>query len=549
MISTTKKYTLILLALIFTFSGCSNIDDYLDKAEAGGMTPEQVFTDYTLSERFLANVYSSLTSEYSVKYSAASDEAESPHGTAAENEINNGVFTPARNPYNIWTRLYQSIRKANIFLENAEKIPALNNDQVLGKPRMKGEAHFLRAFYYAELFKRWGAVPIIETVFDVNEDMNIPRNTVEETVDFIISECDKATLLLPVEYTANHLGRATKGAAMALKARVLLYAASPLHNPSGQAGKWKDAADAALEVMNLNHYALHNDYKLLFHTRISDEIIFQHTVNYVDFSLETFVPSQGGQVGVAPLQNIVDEYEMANGQLPVLGYNSDGTPIVNLTSGFNPLQPYTGRDPRFYMSILYNNSDWRGEKIFTYSGAPSDGINGGFNNTPTGYYLAKTVDENSSLTPSRRNGSQFWIYMRYAEVLLNYAEAMNEYLSTPDKSVYDAVNEIRSRTGVNMPPLPTGLKKEEMRIKIRHERRIELAFEAQRFWDVKRWRIGENVMKEAYGMLVSKTSGGTYEYKRFLVENRIHSPAFDLFPIMQTELNRNKALVQNPGYN
>src|SRR5690606_37252066 len=183
----------------------------------------------------------------------------------------------------------------------------------------------------------------------------------------------------------------------------------------------------------------------------------------------------------------------------------------------NPERPYENRDPRFYMSILFNGATWRQQPVYTYQGAPLDGIGGGFNNTTTGYYLAKMVDQNSSRTPSVQNGNYYWIYFRYAEILLNYAEALNETLSSPNVEVYGAVNEIRGRQGVNMPPLPTGLSKEEMRAKIRHDRRIELAFEGHRYFDIKRWRIGTTVMPEVYGMLITRTPTGDFEYERFLV--------------------------------
>ncbi|WP_343702031.1 RagB/SusD family nutrient uptake outer membrane protein [Chitinophaga sp.] len=537
------------IATCLAVTSCKKVDDYLDKAESGGQTLEQVFGSFVQSERFLANVYSRLPSEYATKYCNASDEAKSPHGTSAENQINNGVFSPAGNPYNNWTATYQAIRSVNIFLANAHKIPVLNAEQEKDKPRMTGEAHFLRAFFYADLFRRWGGVPIIEQPLDVTENMQIPRNTAEEVVEFIVKECDAATELLGTEYTSNHLGRATKGAAMALKARVLLYAASPLHNPSGAAAKWERAAAAAKDIMAMQFYELHNNYKLLFHTRVSKEIIFQHTVNYTDYTLQTFIPSLGGQVGVAPLQNMVDEYEMSNGQQPFLKGQTGLAPAINPASGYNPANPYVNRDPRFYMSILYNGASWHGTTVYTYFGAPSDGINGGFNNTPTGYYLAKTVDETANRTPSVRNGNNYWIYFRYAEVLLNYAEALNESLEQPSQDVYNAVNAIRSRPGVNMPPLPAGLSKEQMRERIRHERKIELAFEGHRFFDIKRWRIGLEVMPDAYGMMVTRSTSGGYQFERFFLERRVYRRHYDLFPIMQTEINRNAALVQNPDYN
>lgn len=541
-----KRIILILTTLFLV--GC-DIDKYLDKAESGGLTLDEVFGDYAQAEKFLSNIYAQLPVDYTNKYTNASDDSESPHGTAGENQINNGVFSPASNPFNNWTATYQAIRSANIFLQNADRIPVVNQNQSTGKPRMIGEATFLRAYFYAELFRRWGGVPLITEPLDINQSMQIPRNTAAEVVDFLIQECDKAADLLELEYPSIHLGRATKGAALALKSRVLLHYASALHNPSNDPQLWQQAADAAKAVIDLDFYALHNDYKALFHTRTSREIIFQSTVNYTNFTLQTFVPSQGGQVGITPLQNLVDMYEMTNGELPFLSENPGIAPTINPASGYNPERPYENRDPRFYMSILFNGATWRQQPVYTYQGAPLDGIGGGFNNTTTGYYLAKMVDQNSSRTPTIQNGNYYWIYFRYAEILLNYAEALNEALSAPNSEVYRAINEIRERPGVNMPRIPAELSKAQMRKRIRNERRIELAFEGQRYFDLKRWRIGAQVVPNAYGMHITRRDDGSFVYNRFLVENRVYPNHFDLFPIMQTEINRNNALEQNPDYN
>src|SRR5690606_15494677 len=259
-----KRIILILTTLFIV--GC-DIDKYLDKAESGGLTLDEVFGDYAQAEKFLSNIYAQLPVDYTNKYTNASDDSESPHGTAGENQINNGVFSPASNPFNNWTATYQAIRSANIFLQNADRIPVVNQNQSTGKPRMIGEATFLRAYFYAELFRRWGGVPILKEPLDINEDMQIPRNTAAEVVKFIVDECDKAADLLDVEHPPIHLGRASKGSALALKSRVLLHFASPLHNPSNDAQVWQRAADAAKEVIDLDYYQLHTNYKNLFHTR------------------------------------------------------------------------------------------------------------------------------------------------------------------------------------------------------------------------------------------------------------------------------------------
>jgi hypothetical protein len=338
------------------------------------------------------------------------------------------------------------------------------------------------------------------------------------------------------------MGRATKGAALLLKSRVLLYAASLLHNPDNKPEKWQRAADAAKAVMDLGVYRLDDNYKTLFHTRNSPEVIFQSTINQIykvvanDWVRQTEPPSQGGGWGnLQPLQNIVDEYEMMNGKM-----------ITDPSSGYDPNNPYVNRDPRFQQSIIYNGRKWGNGTIYTYVGSGVDGLNYNTASTQTGYYVAKLLDSNATLITSYKGGSHYWVFMRYAEALLNYAEAQNEVLAAPDASVYNAINQIRSRTNVGMPPLPAGLSKDDMRQRIRHERRVELAFEAQRFWDIRRWRIGTHETT-AWGMRITKT-GTTYKYEKFVVENRVYQPAFDLFPIPQTEIDKDQALQQNTGY-
>jgi hypothetical protein len=549
MITSSKKLLYITL-MGFCLLSCKKLDSYLDKAEAGGRTVDEIFGQFVLAEGFLSNVYAGLPSEYDRKYTAATDESKSLLSTGAiENRLLIGDFSPSSNPYDVWAVMYQGIRKANIFLQNVDRIPATDAEQEQQKPRMKGEAMFLRAFFYAELHKRYGGVPIVKDLLDINGDIKLPKNTEVEVADFIQSECTAAAALLPVSYSAINLGRATKGAALALKSRVLLYSASLLHNPTGTKEKWKAAADASKEVMDLQTYSLDANYKLLFHKRISPEIIFQHTVNYTTFTSQLIAFSLGGtMVYYVPTQNLVDDYEMTNGIKPVASYNPDGTPNVNPGSGYNPANPYLNRDPRFYMSVLYNGSTWRQSTIFTHVGAPNNGIDAKSNPAATGYYTAKMLDQTASVSPTVINGSNYWIYFRYAEVLLNYAESLNEYLDAPDINVYNAVNTVRGRTGVAMPALPGGLNKDQMRERIRQERRIELAFEGHRYWDMKRWRISTDIMKEAYGMKITKNPDASYSYQRILVDTRSYLPKYDLFPIPQSEINKNPNLIQNPGY-
>jgi hypothetical protein len=542
---------LCLAAVICLAGACKKINSYLDKAQSGGITEEQLFSDYTQTEAFLAGIYYSGINSgdwmpvYSFTYPAACDEAKCPYNFQyGTGNFINGLISPTNNPVDVWGKSYQNIRKANVLLQHIDNLPVNDARQETGKSRMKGEAFFLRAFFYAELYKRYGAVPLVARPLKIDEDMQLPRNEEDEVVAFIVKDCDSAGALLPATYSADNLGRATKGAAMMLKSRVLLYAASLLHNPANHPEKWQRAADAAKAVIDLNIYRLDDNYKTLFHTRTSPEVIFQSTINQVWKSVEndwvrhTQPPSQGGGWGtLQPLQNIVDEYEMTNGKY-----------ITDPASGYNPANPYVNRDPRFHQSIIYNGRKWAGATINTFVGSGTDGLNS--NNpasTKTGYYVAKLLDENATLITSYKPGSHYWVFMRYAEALLNYAEAMNEFLSTPDQSVYDAINQIRARKTVNMPPLPAALSKDDMRQRIRHERRVELAFETHRFWDLRRWRIGMQEGTAAWGMRITK-SGTMFTYERFLIENRVYKPAFDLFPVPQSEIEKNRQLSQNTGY-
>ncbi|WP_173002956.1 RagB/SusD family nutrient uptake outer membrane protein [Chitinophaga sp. SYP-B3965] len=554
---TNKRYfsSLLAICLLIAASACTKINDYLDKAESGGVTEEALFADYVQVEGYLANMYATTIGagdwmpQTTFTYAAASDDAKCPYNFAYGTvNFNNGTVSPTNNPIDTWNGTYQNIRKANTFLKYIDDVPAKTAIQIDGKPRMKGEGFFMRAWCYAELMKRYGGVPLIDRVLTIDENLNIPRNTVKEVVDFIAKDIDSAMVYLPLSYPVVNAGRITKGAAMMLKARVYLYAASPLHNPAGNRDLWKRAADAHKAVMDLKVYSLQPEYKTVLHVRNSPEIMMQSTINQVwqvvaqDWVRHTEPPSQGGGWGnLQPSQNLVDEFEMANGKM-----------ITEAGSGYDPNNPYVGRDPRFDKSIIYNGRKWglpTGAVINTYMGAGIDAL-GSTNtaSTQTGYYDGKLLDENATLITSYRPGNHYWVFMRYAETLLNYAEALNESSDAPPQEVYDVLNQVRSRDSVKMPPVPTGLGKDDMRLRIRHERRIELCMEPHRFWDVRRWRIGTEVFKDIYGMRITKPTSTTFKYEKFLVESRTYKPAFDLFPIPQSEMERNKALIQNPGY-
>jgi len=261
-----QSYTCIVMIIVL--AGCSKLDKYLDKAESGGMSEEEVFGNYRQTERSLAQIYGTgLTIDcvggnlWSFSYDGATDNGYSHYRYwPSPKFVYDGNLTPANNPIDQWADLYAAIRRVNMFIEKIDRLPvsSSNTEEVEGKSRMKGEGYFLRAWFYAELFKRYGGVPLIDRVLQADDDLNIPKASPDEIISFIAEDCDRAAALLPASYATKDLGRATGGAARALKSRMLLYAASPLHNPDDNRRKWERAADAGADVSDRGIYRLHS---------------------------------------------------------------------------------------------------------------------------------------------------------------------------------------------------------------------------------------------------------------------------------------------------
>ncbi len=445
----------------------------------------------------------------------------------------------------IWGRSYRSIREINYALTNIPNVKM----STAQKNRLSAELRFLRAFRYQDLVRNYGEVVLMnDKVYELGDDFTntgiYAKSSIKDVMAYIVAELDEASKYLPVNNDNTwKLGRATKGAALALKSRILLYAASPLYN----AGTWQAAASAAKDVMNMGKYSLFtNGYDKLFLTPENNpEIIFERLytrgARHVCLEISNSSNGFGGWGGNVPLQNFVDAYQMNNGKN-----------IDDASSGYDPQDPYKNRDPRFYMTILYNGASYRGGTIQSYLPGGKDSKDGpsNWNTSKTGYYLKKFLSDNLPIdNPWDIAGTQPWIYFRYAEILLNYAEAQNE-AAGPDQTVYDAVNAIRKRAGVNMPALPTGLTQSQMREAIRKERQVELAFEEHRFYDVRRWKIAnvtENV--PAYGIEVTKNGNNfTYTRKEALSGRRFEDKHYFL-PIPRAEiLASGNKLQQNAGY-
>jgi len=450
-----------------------------------------------------------------------------------------------------WARSYRGIRECNYALSI---LPNLNMSAG-HKKLIEGELKFIRAYRYHDLIRNYGRVVLIndkvtQLTDNLQDESLFKRATLKESVDYTLAQLTDAANLLPLNNSGTWLlGRATKGAALALKARLALYSASPLY----ATGTWADAATAAQAVISLNKYGIYTGgYNKLFTTNETNEMIFERLfaigARHVCMEIANGPNGYGGWAGNTPLQNLVDDYEMSNGKA-----------ITDPTSGYDATKPYVNRDPRFGFTVLYNGVAYRDRNIETFipGGKDSKDGNSNWNTTKTGYYMKKFMDDANPIdNPWDVAGLQPWIYMRYAEVLLNFAEAANEAYGpdvVPTGSTLTAraaVNLVRARPDVNMPALATGLSQSQMRDAIRYERRVELAFEEHRFYDVRRWKIADvTENKAAGGVIITKTgSNFTYEAKVAL-DGRLFQTKHYWLPIPRSEiLASGGKLEQNTGY-
>ena len=545
------------------------------------LTPQQIYKDYTRTLNFSLSPYASLVEGFTnidgAMMASTCDEAEHTLETSAVQKFNTGVWSQLDNPNDVWSTYFNGIRRVNDYLIHADSVnldyyrlnpsPAQQTVYTQQKKNLhywKYEGRFLRAFFYFELVKRYGGVPIVTNVINLTDNfLSSKRNTLAECVQFITNECDSAATILPLQQDPANMGRATKGAALALKSRVLLFAASDLFNtpPAGYANpllvsmpvgdriaRWQTAANAALAVINLSGtgYALASNYRNIFLTFNSPEIIFIRRNGASNtFEIASFpIGFDGGKSGTTPSQNLVDSYEVKVNATTSVPFDWN-----NPVHAANPYSPAgtLGRDPRLDASIITNNSQFKGGKpasraVECWTGG-KDG-NGVMLATKTGYYLKKYVDESLDLLQGRTSVHS-WIYFRYAEMLLNYAEALNE-AQGPITAVYSSINAVRSRVG--MPVLPMGLTQEQMRDRIRNECRVEFAFEDHRPWDVRRWMLGETYFNVPLRGLEITNNGGVFTYKSVNLENRVFNSKMYFYPIPQSELNLMKGWVQNPGW-
>lgn len=599
-----KIYILITIFTVVGFlSSCNK--DFLETKPLTEFSEVDVWNDPALVETFINQIYWRLDEPFS-NGRLKSNIVDEGHyrGNGASKNFNNclltvdqipGWSTPSR--YRSWNDIYKTIRYCNIIFENIEKVPfeATLTDGKTLDDRMKGEVHFLRAYLYHELTAVYGGVPIITETYGLSDDFLIARSSYADCVDFIVSELDLAAGLLPETHSGDAKGRATKGAALALKARVLLYAASDLYNTTvfpgysnpeliGYTGgsrteRWTAAKNAAKAVIDLGLYSLYKAEPAPTDSvaqNLAELFIAKNTEE--DIFIKYFTTNQNQMYGIvtgpngyhnwgtnAPIQEMVDAYEMKDGSK--FDWNNPAHASL----------PYANREPRFYSTVLYEGAVWKPRPADVQNVDPVGIIQVGkwerwdeesqsvkihygvdtrqstvenWNGSYTGYYLRKGLDP--AVDAQYFYATVPWRWMRYAEVLLNYAEACIELGGADLQTGLDALNLVRKRAG--MPPRVTD-DQAEARAYVRHERRIELAFEEHRFFDVRRWVIGPEVYKPikvadvTYKMdPVTKVTATVPTIVPKDFENWSWNDKAYFFPILRDEMSKNSKLIQNPGY-
>lgn len=602
--------TVVFAVMALTTISC---EKFLDQAPSSEQDKEYIFQDYLRAQRYLDMMYYYMPriqanykfDEYYGFLESATDMSEYTASYGATNRsfnVGNWKATAAATEVSdVWYRCYKQIRRAWMFLDNVDNF---NNEPTGRKPLMKGECHFMVAYFYFELAKRYGGVPLVKKVLDLESDYKIPRSSFDETIAFIMSELDTAEALLPDwwsdEGSWEDYGRATKTWCKALRSRVTLLVASPLHNPTGDASKWKAAAEAAKDCLDYceaqGFHVLTTDWQNLFLRKTPSQnpelIVFKRAGTYATnfntrmINYEQATPGDmfWGYGSNSPTQNFVDRF-------PVITYNELG--VATGVEDFDWNNPdhvaniYKNRDPRFYYTVLYNGRMWINRAIETWR----DGTTYGADRDPknhlysrTGYYLRKYWGRECKNKNNPGGCKTYPFYIRLAEMYFNYAEAMNEVYG-PDNgnggmSAIEAINTVRARLicppnnqiqnnqsdpyyyvlvertenpdfpvlPQGLPGLPTGMSKEQARDKIQNERIIEFAFEDQYFYDILRWKRGPELIGGAiYGVDIVK-SGSTYSYNRIKVEDRIFDAGrMYLYPIPQDEVY-NLGIEQNPGW-
>ncbi|SMG30057.1 RagB/SusD family nutrient uptake outer membrane protein [Sphingobacterium psychroaquaticum] len=535
---------ILFLAGLTTMTSCQK--DFLDRKPLNLVSEETVWQDPALIKLSINEFYTFLNTGFTNTYlpGAITDDLQLIGSEERKliGYLSGDFFNTTFPERNLWKDAYAQIRKVNYFIGRVEQTNVLNDTD---RKTLLGQARFFRAFIYFQLFSNFKDVPLITRLQPIEEAEDKPlKVSHEDGMAFIAAELEKAATELPSTYSKEEWGRITKDAALAFLTRVLIWDASPLNNEDNSQQRWQKAADAASRVISGQAYDLQKEYTNVFLTKnimTRPEVILESRYNGLKgerqhaFDKNNSSTGFGGKGINCPTQDLVDAYEMANGKA-----------ITEQGSGYDKAKPYIGRDPRFDKAILHNESLFKDRKIETFTGGLDMPRT---NPTPTGYYIRKFIDEKFDYNKDASAGSSTnWVIMRYAEVLLNFAEAQNE-ATGPTQAVYEAVNAIRKR--VNMPELAKDLNQEQMRVKIRNERRIELAFEDNiRYQDLRRWKAAETMLnKSVSGVTITKNNDGSFKYAPKSAGTRVFTTKNYWMPIPLVELGVNTNLnPQNPGW-
>jgi hypothetical protein len=616
-----QKKTGLMIVLLISLLACS--DDFLNTQPLNEVLTERVWKDASLAQAFVTDIYNGLGNGGFDEQMLASltDESIFTHPGRGINTITESRSNPADNGWinNTlnWTQMYQRIRACNLALENLAA-PQFENTAGIEAGRLLGEAHFMRAYFYQQLLRYYGGIPLIDRSYTLGEaDYTVARNTYEECVNFIVADCDAAAQLLQGKNMAN--GRASYAAALALKSRVLLYAASDLHDIPTAAAKsdviadakqpaalgyisgnrferWQKARDAAKAVLDIGGLgyevaltapvtpeqgtANHSNAALARNGGERELIFARYFINAKDEGGAWVGRNNGPNgyhnwAGNTPIQNLVDDFEMI-----------DGT-TFNWNNPAHAGAPYADRDPRFYATVLYDGAGWKPRTADVAAKDPYNEIQTGqyqittatgavttyfgldtrqssvedWNGSRTGYYMRKFIDSDPAVVDQNTRQQIPWPVLRFTEAILNYVEACIELGEEDEARTW--LSKVRFRAG--MPEVTeSGLALKE---RYRNERRVEMAYEEQRFHDARRWMIAsETIGQKAVRMNITATLKPGKDVKTYRydpdnynyvyepqdidpgIENRLWLDKMYFLPIHRDEMNRNNKLVQNPGY-
>ncbi len=579
----------LLLGASMSLASCS---DFLDKQASNELSEDKTYADWKMFEYFHNDTYNFLLhGALRVNDSwldAATDLAETSYATAGTRVSFNigNYYAPGGSSEltSVWESRYRGIRKCNRVINDIDRVPVDKTKdeatEAADRARTVAEARTFRAWFYWEMFLRYGPLPIVTEVLTPEDDMVTPykqRPTVKEyVIDFVLKElreCRADLYDYDDAWNAQRVGRLSQPMSLALESRIMLYMASPRF--AAQSGiTWQQAADAAKAFMTAygDKFRLFDDggnngmvnyagavLRTPHRDQNPETIFFRNdgTIGWGSISADTPV-GEGGRGGNCPSQNLVDMYDMVDGSSPFAQYdatgapvyNSNGVPAVNPASGYSDANMWANRDPRFDATVLYQGVEWGSMNSSGYIDVRpgmADNPTGNANATPTGYYMRKYIP--ATILASNHAGSDYrlWTFIRYAEIMMNYAEALNE-VQGPCAEVYSMLDQIRHRAGIQGSVADradlTG-SKDAMRNFIRKERNVEFAFEEHRPWDVRRWNVAvEALARPIYGINVDMQGNIT----RKVAQTRVFEEKMYLYPIPEEEYWKT-GLENNPGWN